>query len=62
VVCDFDPMGHHALRTASLARRNLRKLARMGRRARVSAKQLSRSMVEELRRHLRQTQFDAAAG
>jgi hypothetical protein len=62
MVCDFDPMGHHVLRTASLARGNLRKLARMGRRARVGARQLSHSMVEELRRHLHQTRFNTAAG
>ena len=62
LICGFDPMGEQAVRTASLARGNLRRLGRMGARARVSARQVSQSMVEELRRHLGQTRFDTTAG
>jgi len=60
-VCGFDPMGQHAVRTASQARTNLRRLGRMGARARLSAKQVSQAMVEELRRHLAQTRFKITA-
>jgi len=61
LVCGFDPMGQQAVRTASQARGNLRRLGRMGTRARTSARQVSQSMVEELRRHLGQTRFDITA-
>ena len=60
-VCGFDPMGQQALRTASQARGNLRRLHRMGARARGNARQVSQSMVEELHRHLSQTRFDSSA-
>jgi hypothetical protein len=60
-VCGFDPMGEQAVRTATLARANLRRLARIDARAGVRARQASRSMIEELQRHLSETRFDVVA-
>jgi hypothetical protein len=59
MVCGFDPMGQQPLRIASQARSNLRRLGRMGSRARANARQVELSMVDELQRHLSEARFDA---
>lgn len=61
IVCGFDPMGQQPLRTALQARGNLRRLGRMGPRARTNARQVALSMVDELARHLSQARLDAGA-
>jgi Zinc dependent phospholipase C len=55
--CRFDPMGEAIIRDALDLRRKLQRLARIDAGARRMARQMSSTMVDEMRGHLRQRPF-----
>jgi len=57
--CGFDPMGEEAVNNALNARRKLQRLVRIGPTTSNTARDMSSTMVEEIRAHLRQSPFAA---
>ena len=55
--CKFDPMGNEAVHSALDLRRKLQRLTKIGPEARKTAIEMSSTMVQEVRTHLRQSPF-----
>ncbi len=57
--CRFDPMGAEAIHGALSLRRKLQRLVRIGPTAAKTAREMSSTMLEDVRAHLRQSPFAA---
>jgi hypothetical protein len=55
--CRFDPMGADAIHSALNLRRKLQRLVKLGPAARKTAREMSVTMLDEVRAHLRQSPF-----
>lgn len=55
--CTFDPMGAEAIHSALNLRRKLQRLVKLGATARKTAREMSVTMLDDVRAHLRQSPF-----